>query len=103
MSDLLKKGFYTGLGAGLLFKDKIMDSLNAPIRVKDSPAEDLKQALCSLSGNLGQGVEAAKEVGQEELNRILEKLGLVKAEDLEEMKARIAELEKRLQEREGKD
>ncbi|WP_027191865.1 phasin family protein [Fundidesulfovibrio putealis] len=102
MSDLLKKGFYTGLGAGLLLKDKIMDALNAPVRVNDSHAEELRHALDALSNNLEQGVDVAKEVGQEELDRILKRLGLVKAEDLEEMKARIAELEKKLQEREGK-
>jgi len=102
MSDLLKKGFYTGLGAGLLLKDKIMDTLNAPVRVNDSHAEEIKHALNALSSNLEQGVDAAKEVGQEELDRILEKLGLAKAEDLEEMKARIAELEKKLKDSEAK-
>jgi len=103
MSDLLKKGFYTGLGAGLLLKDKIMDTLNAPVRVNDSHAEEIKHALNALSSNLEQSVDAAKEVGQEELDRILEKLGLAKAEDMEEMKARIAELEKKLKDSEAKD
>lgn len=102
MSDLLKKGFYTGLGAGLLLKDTIMDALNAPVRVNDSHAEEIKHALNALSSNLEQSVDAAKEVGQEELDRILEKLGLAKAEDLEKMKTRIAELEKKLKDSEAK-
>ena len=78
-----------------------MDALNAPVRVNDSPAEELRRALGTLSGNIEQGVDAAKEAGQEELERLLDKLGLVKAEDVEEMKVRIAELEKRLKERDG--
>lgn len=100
MSDLLKKGFYTGLGAGLLLKDEILNALNPPVKVDDQPLEEMREQLRTvlgkLAGNVGQGVDALKDAGEEELAGLLDRFGLAKAEDVEALKARIAELEAKL-------
>ncbi|MBI4804158.1 MAG: phasin family protein [Desulfovibrio sp.] len=97
MSDLLKKGFYTGLGAGLLLKDEIMNALTPPVKVDDMPLEEvreqLRQVLARMAGGVGQGVDALKEAGEEELASLLDRFGLAKAEDVEALKKRIADLE----------
>ncbi|WP_243364419.1 phasin family protein [Fundidesulfovibrio terrae] len=100
MSDLLKKGFYTGLGAGLLLKDEILNALNPPVKVDDQPVEEIREQLRTvlgkLAGNMGQGVDALKDAGEAELAGLLERFGLAKAEDVEALKARIADLEAKL-------
>jgi polyhydroxyalkanoate synthesis regulator phasin len=105
MKDLLKKGFYTGLGAGLLLKDEIMKVLDAPIKVNDVPGEEMKrnlrEMLHGLSGKLALRVNGAKEAGEEELTALLGRIGLARAEDVQGLKERIAELEKKLDEKKG--
>lgn len=103
MKDLLKKGFYTGLGAGLLLKDEIMNLLNAPVKVNDKPLEEmreqLRQALSKLSCNLEDKAGAAREAGEEELSALLDRFGLVRAEDVKKLRDRIEELERKLAEK----
>lgn len=100
MKETLKKGFYAGLGAGLLLKDEIMDALNAPVKVTDVPIqemrEQLRQVLEKVSGGVSKEVDAAKEAGQEELDGLLDRFGLAKAGDVKALKERIEELERRL-------
>lgn len=100
MKETLKKGFYTGLGAGLLLKDEIMDALIAPVKVTDMPVqemrEQLRQVLERLAGSVGKEVDAAKEAGQEELAELLDRFGLARSGDVEALKKRIEELENRL-------
>lgn len=97
MKDALKKGFYTGLGAGLLLKDEIMNALDAPVKVNDMPAQELRTQLATLleklSANVGAGAESLRQAGEDELAELLSRVGLAKAEDVEALKARIAELE----------
>jgi polyhydroxyalkanoate synthesis regulator phasin len=103
MKDLLKKGFYTGLGAGLLLKDEIMKVLDAPIKVNDKPVQEMKEqlreTLGNLSGKLSQRVGTAREAGEEELTALLNRIGLARAEDVQSLKDRIADLELKLAEK----
>jgi polyhydroxyalkanoate synthesis regulator phasin len=96
MKDLLKKGFYVGLGAGLLLKDEIMKVLNAPVKVNDKPLEDLRRVLKNISENVGQGVETIKGAGQEEVGHLLDQAGLARSQDVEALQKRIDELEAQL-------
>jgi len=100
MSDLLKKGFYTGLGAGLLLKDEILSALNPPVKVDDKPLEEMREqlrtVLARLAGNVGQGVDALKDASEEELAALLERFGLARTEDVEALQKRIADLEAQL-------
>jgi len=100
MKDMLKKGFYTGLGAGLLLKDEIMNALNAPVKVDDAPIQELRAQLGTvlekLQGGVSEGADALKQAGEGELSELLTRFGLAKAEDVEQLKARIADLEAKL-------
>ena len=97
MKETLKRGFYAGLGAGLLLKDEIMNALDAPGKVDDMPAQALRTQLATLlarlSDNVGEGVEGLKQAGEDEMAALLARLGLARAEDVEALKARIAHLE----------
>jgi len=100
MKDVIKKGFYIGLGAGLLLKDEIMAALNPPVKVDDKPLEEvreqLRQTLARMAEAAGSGVNAASEAAGEELTCLLDRLGLARAEDVQALRERIAELEKKL-------
>jgi len=100
MKERLKSGFYAGLGAGLLLKDEIMKRLNAPISVTDKPAREMKErlreTLSMFSDKLGRKVDAAKQSGEEELTGLLLRIGLTRAKDVQALKDRIAELERKL-------
>ena len=100
MKDLLKKGFYTGLGAGLLLKDEILDALTPPVKADGIPLEEMREQLRGALTRLTEGVEAgakeARDAGEAELDALLERLGLAKAEEVEALKQRVADLEARL-------
>ncbi|GFK94230.1 hypothetical protein NNJEOMEG_02072 [Fundidesulfovibrio magnetotacticus] len=97
MKDLLKKGFYTGLGAGLLLKDEIMEALTPPVASDGLPLEELREHLRGVLTRVAQGAQAgakeAADAGEAELDALLERLGLARVEDVETLQRRVADLE----------
>lgn len=105
MKETLKKGFYVGLGAGLLLRDEILSRLSPPVRVNDKPLDEarehLREALAKVSETVDKGVDAARQAGEEELAGFMERLGLANAGEVQTLKDRIAELERQLAEKKG--
>jgi len=93
MLDLTKKAILTGIGLGLIAKDKI-DEVVAKIREENKLTEEESRKLAKEL--LDQSEEARKNL-EEEVKRtvadILKKLNIPSRDDFEDLKARIENLE----------
>ena len=93
MLDLTRKAILTGIGLGLIAKDKI-DEVVAKIREENKLTEEESRKLAKEL--LDQSEEARKNL-EEEVKRtvadILKKLNIPSRDDFEDLKARIENLE----------
>lgn len=96
MLDLTKKAILTGIGLGLIAKDKI-DEVVAKIREENKLTEEESRKLAKEL--LDQSEEARKNLA-EEVKRtvadVLKKLDIPSRDDFEDLKARIDKLERQI-------
>lgn len=83
---MLKELLFTGMGAGLLLKDKVEDELKKLQDDGKIKTDDAKSFLESLKDKGEQEDEKVKEKLKSTLKEIIDELGLVTKEDLEKLK-----------------
>ena len=96
MIDLLKKGIYTGLGLGLLAKDKVEEIAKQAASEAKLSEEDGKVFLDSV---MKQSEETAKDFEnkvKEKVSEIVDKLNIPTGQRISDLEKRIAELEKQV-------
>lgn len=102
MFDLLKKGILTGVGIGLLTKEKIEEyAKKAAKEAKLSETEERKL----LKDLLQQSEEIKNELQKKietEVNTVIKKSGVATQQELKEIEKRLAKVEKLLGEKTDK-
>lgn len=83
---MLQKLLYTGIGAGLLLKDKVEDELQKLQDDGKIKTDDAKSFLDSLKVKGEQEDEKVKEKLKSTIKEIVDELGIATKEDLEKLK-----------------
>lgn len=90
MKEFLKKGFYLGVGAFALTKEKIEQVVDDLVRKGDA---DQSERASLVDEFMGKAQEFEKELGKK-IKEIVQTYGYVPRKDLDELKKRIEKLEK---------
>lgn len=102
MSDLFRKGFQAGLGAGLLLSEGLATKAQEMLKA----LQDIPQAMPSMTNNLEAGIarelESLRVQGEEQVGRVLADVGLARKQDLDALQARVEQLERIVAELRGK-
>lgn len=96
MTDLLKKGFFLGLGAGAMIKEAFDRTANEFTRRGESTAEGTSQAAREFMDELRRQFDAVSAKGAKEFERQAADVGLATKEDVERLEQRIASLERKI-------
>ncbi len=102
MFDLLKKGILTGVGIGLLTKEKIEEYAKKAAKEANLSETEARNLLNDL---LKQSEEVKNELQKKidtEVNTAMKKSGLATQEELKKIEKRLAKVEKLLVEKTGK-
>ena len=83
---MLKELIYTGMGAGLLLKDKVEDELKKLQDDGKIKTDDAKSFLESLKSKGEQEDQKVKDKLKSTIKEIVDELGLATKEDLEKLK-----------------
>lgn len=96
MLDVLTKTVLTGLGA-LSVSQKLVEEAVDELRSRYRLSEEEGKALLDrLSGMTREGKERTVEMLEEEMNRVIDRMGLVKRSDYELLLRRVEALEQKL-------
>jgi|GEM_PF-6559619 len=102
MSDLFRKGFQAGLGAGLLLSEDLTGKAREMLQsIQDSP-ELLHAGTDTLGAGIAKELESLRIQGDEEVGRVLGDVGLARKQDLDALRARVELLESVVAELRGK-
>ncbi|ASK62026.1 hypothetical protein CFK37_07565 [Virgibacillus phasianinus] len=97
MSDFLKKGFLLGLGAAVSSKEKLDNKLKELVERNELSREQARTVMQNFldKGETTKDEWSAKQY--EQTKNMAEDLGLATKEDINELRARITELETKLE------
>ncbi|APC49798.1 phasin family protein [Virgibacillus halodenitrificans] len=100
MNELLKKGFLLGLGAAVTSKEKFDQKLKELVDKNELTQDEARTVLQSFTdkGEMKKDEWSAKQF--EQTQKMAKDLGLATKEDINELRARITELEEKLGENE---
>ena len=90
MKEFFKKGFYLGVGAFALTKEKIEQVVDDLVRKGDA---DQSERASLVDEFMGKAQEFEKELGKK-VKEIIQTYGYVPRRDLDELKKRVEKLEK---------
>jgi polyhydroxyalkanoate synthesis regulator phasin len=96
MNDFLKKGFLLGLGAAVSGKEKLDSKLKQLVDEKELTQE---QARTLMNDFIQKGETKREEWDvkqQEQTKKMFDDLGIATKEDINELRARLTELEEKL-------
>lgn len=96
MNDFLKKGFLLGLGAAVSGKEKLESKLKELVEENELTQEQAKTVMRNF---VEKGETKTEEWGvkqQEQTKKMVEDLGVATKEDINELRARITELEEKI-------
>lgn len=96
MNDFLKKGFLLGLGAAVSGKEKLESKLKELVEENELTQEQAKTVMRNF---VEKGEMKTEEWGvkqQEQTKKIVEDLGVATKEDINELRARLTELEEKI-------
>ena len=99
MIDLIKKGILTGVGLGLMTKEKVMDYAKKAAKEAKLTEEEGRKLVDEL---LNYSEETRKELEKkinDQVKNALDKAGVATKEDLNELKKMIDKLQKRIEEK----
>ena len=96
MNDLIKKGFYLGLGATLASKEKAEKYIKEFVKSGELAPNEAKKILEELSAKGKDKQESWNESMRSELKSSIQKLGFVTQEEFDALKDRLNELEEKL-------
>ncbi len=96
MKDLLKKGILTGIGIGLLTKDKIEDYAKKAAKEAELTEEESRKFAAEL---LKQSEETKQQIEgkiNDEVKKVVDKLGVATRKDLEKIQKQLDNLQRSL-------
>ena len=99
MKNLIKKGILTGVGLGLMTKEKVMDYAKKAAKEAKLTEEEGRKLVDEL---LNHSEETRKELEKkinDQVKNALDKAGVATKEDLNELKKMIDKLQKRIEEK----
>ncbi len=96
MNDFLKKGFLLGLGAAVSGKEKLESKLKELVEENELTQEQAKTVMrnCVEKGETKTEEWGVKQ--QEQTKKMVEDLGVATKEDINEVRARLTELEEKI-------
>jgi len=96
MNDFLKKGFLLGLGAAVSGKEKLESKLKELVEENELTQEQAKTVMRNFveKGEMKKDEWGVKQ--QEQTKKMVEDLGVATKEDINELRARITELEEKI-------
>jgi len=97
MSDILRKGFLLGLGAAVSGKEKLENKLADLVERNELTKEQAKTVMDNFIEKGALKKEEWKEAQQERTQDIATDLGMATEQEVDALKARIAELESKLE------
>ncbi|AIF44714.1 phasin family protein [Virgibacillus sp. SK37] len=100
MNELLKKGFLLGLGAAVTSKEKFDQKLKELVDKNELTQDEARTVLQSFTdkGEMKKDEWSVKQF--EQTQKMAKDLGLATKEDINELRARITELEEKIGENE---
>ncbi len=100
MFELFEKAVLTGLGAVSLSQKKAEEFLTE-LQDKYRVSEDEgKQFLDKIQSMAKEGQSKVREMAETEVQKVIDRIGLVPRDEFDRLKKRVAQLEARLQETE---
>lgn len=102
MSDLFRKGFQAGLGAGLLLSEGLATKAQEMLKAFQDTPGTMHSTTDSLEVGIARELENLRVQGEEQVGRVLADVGLARKQDLDALQARIEQLENIVAELRGK-
>ncbi|WP_087973678.1 phasin family protein [Oceanobacillus rekensis] len=99
MSDYLKKGFLLGLGAAVSGKEKLSQKLKELVDKNELTQEQAKTMMQNFIDKGGMKKEEWSTKNYEQMSKKATEYGLATKEDINELRARLTELEEKLAEK----
>jgi polyhydroxyalkanoate synthesis regulator phasin len=93
MSDLFRKGFQAGLGAGLLLSEGLATKAQEMLQSIENVPELLQSRSDNLGVDIAKELESLRVQGEEQVGRVLADVGLARKQDLDALQARVEQLE----------
>lgn len=96
MKEFFKKGILTGIGIGLMTKDKIKELVNKiseEFKMSEEEARKFTEELLEESKDIKEKIN---EMIDSQVKKTIEKLGLATREDIEKLEKKIEQLEQKL-------
>ncbi|SFA97666.1 Polyhydroxyalkanoate synthesis regulator phasin [Lentibacillus halodurans] len=103
MSDFLKKGFLLGLGAAVTGKEKLEKKLQEMVEKNELTQEQAKTVMHKFMDKGEMKTDEWHTKQFEQTQQMAKDLGLATKEDINELRARISELETQLYEQERQE
>ncbi|GGJ82962.1 hypothetical protein GCM10007063_01810 [Lentibacillus kapialis] len=98
MSDFLKKGFLLGLGAAVTGKEKLDKRLNEMVEKNELTQEQARTVMRNFIDKGEMKTDEWNTKQYEQTQKMAKDLGIATREDINELRARISELESQLEE-----
>lgn len=95
MEDLWRKAKHFGLGVLDFTREKVEDLVNEMVKRGELTESETSQAVSEIMEKAKTEQEAFLEKLKGVVEKIVSELGLARASDLEDLKKRVAELEKK--------
>ncbi|QKY70526.1 phasin family protein [Lentibacillus sp. CBA3610] len=99
MSDFLKKGFLLGLGAAVTGKEKLDKKLQEMVEKNELTQDQARTVMRNFMDKGEMKTDEWNTKQFEQTQKMAKDLGLATKEDINELRARISELETQLDER----
>ena len=99
MFDIFKKGLLSGVGLGLMTKEKIEDLVAKTITEAKLSEEEGKKFLAKVLEQSDEAKHDIEEKIQFHVKEVVEKLNISTADKLKEMNDKLAALEKKINEK----
>lgn len=102
MNELLKKGFYLGLGAGAMVKESLEKTMDEASQRGQEMSGDGSQMAKDVLNEMGEQLDALASKGEAAFGEQLSEAGIVTRAELDEVLSRLTEIEAKLALLEGK-
>ncbi|WP_029897174.1 phasin family protein [Desulfohalovibrio reitneri] len=104
--DVFRKGFFTGLGLGMLAKDEVEKNFSEVFgAARDTAKEGMDEARRQgedMANQIAEQISKMEMRGEGEVQDVLSKAGLATTAEVQELRTRVEALEKALEEIQGK-
>lgn len=96
MNELLKKGFFIGLGASALIKESFDRAANEFAKRGEQASEQTGQVARDFLREVQRQLDSMSEKGAKEFERQAADAGIATREDIERLEQRVAALERKI-------